>query len=259
MERPDHLPVLLIAELGPTRDYLREVALVLGSLQRAFLPKHPRDWQHGLEVTMRGLSTQPFMVAGEAVQASLDLVSNKVRLDGNKWPLKDYDGPELFQEVQVWLQSKGVDVELEEPKFTDGSRHFDAGQANAYAGALWWMEARFRDLKAGINEGVTSPILLYPHHFDLSLVWFPYDDERQLRLGFSTGDETIAEPYLYLTAYPEPAGFTAIELPKAAHWQSDGFSGAILPYAVLQADKQPTELLKTCARQTLLKARALFG
>jgi hypothetical protein len=145
------LPKLVSKDLGPTRDYLRDVALVLGSLQRAFLPKHPRDWQHGLEVTMRGLSTQAFSVAGQETRAILDLVRNKVRLGGDKWALQDCDGPELFQEVRVWLQGNGIDVELEEPEFDASSRQFDAVEAGAYAEALWWMEARFRTLKAGLD------------------------------------------------------------------------------------------------------------
>jgi hypothetical protein len=253
------LPKLVSKDLGPTRDYLREVALVLGSLQRAFLPKHPRAWQHGLEVTMRGLSTQAFTVAGQETRALLDLVRNKVRLGGDKWSLQDCDGPELFQEVRVWLQGNGIDVELEEPEFDASSRQFDAVEAGAYAEALWWMEARFRTLKAGLDEGVASPILLYPHHFDLSLVWFPHDDERQLGLGWSTGDETISEPYLYLTAYPEPAGFTAIKLPGGAHWQSDGFNGAILPYAALVSNSEPEKLFEQFASGTMAKARPLFS
>jgi len=253
------LPKLVSKDLGPTRDRLREVALVLGSLQRTFLPKHPRDWQHGLEVTMRGLSTQAFTMSGHETRALLDLVRNKVRLGGDKWSLRDCDGSELFQEVRVWLQSNGVDVEPEEPEFAGGSRQFDAVEAGAYAEALWWMEARFRTLKAGLGEGVTSPILLYPHHFDLSLVWFPHDDERQLGLGFSTGDETIVEPYLYLTAYPEPDGFTDIKLPGGAHWQSDGFNGAILPYAALASSPDPEKLFEQFAGGTMAKARPLFN
>lgn len=252
------LPKLVSKNLVPTRDRIRDAALVLGSLQRAFLPKHPRDWQHGLEVTMRGLSTQAFMVAGKETRASLDLVTYKVRLDGNKWPLKHCDGPEILREVRAWVQAQDVEAELEETKFSNGGG-FDPEQAKAYAEALWWLDARFRALKAELKEGVTSPILLYPHHFDLSLVWFPYDDERQLGLGFSTGDETITEPYLYLTAYPEPKGFTAIGLPGGAYWQSDGFSGAILPYSALRASDRPEELFGQFANRTFAEARELFG
>jgi hypothetical protein len=252
------LPTLNSKDLGPTRDRLRDAALVLSSLQRAFVPESPRQWQYGLEVNMRGLSTQPFKVAGQELRATLDLVRYKVRLADNKWPLQACDGPELFSEVQVWLQSQGIEAELEKPKFSD-SAEFNPAEAGLYAEALWWLEAQFRDLKAGIREGVTSPLLLYPHHFDLSLVWFPHDDERQLGVGWSAGDESVAEPYLYLTAYPEPKGFTDIKLPDGAHWQSEGFSGGILPYAALAASDRPAELFKQFAADTLAAARTLFG
>lgn len=254
------LSLLLIKELAPTRDRLRDAALVLGKLQQAFLPKHPRDWQRGLEVTMRGISTQTFMIGGTETRASIDLVRHKVRLGGSKWRLDEYDGPELFKNVRVWLESQGVKVTLEEPEFGGGKgQRFDAEQATAYAEALWWLDKQFRDLKASLTEGMTSPILLYPHHFDLSLVWFPHDDERQLTIGWSTGDETIAEPYVYLTAYPEPTGFTELKLPAGTYWQKDGFSGAILPYAILQASGQPAVLFERFGWGTLKAARPLLG
>jgi hypothetical protein len=252
------LPALHDEELGPTRDRLRDAALVLSSLQRAFVPKHPRDWQYGLEVNMRGLSTQPFTVDGEEVRATLDLVRHKVRLGNERWSLKYTDGPELLAEIKVWLLAAGADVELEEPAFSDSSG-FDPEQAAHYAEALWWLEEQFRELKVELTEGVTSPILLYPHHFDLSLVWFPHDDERQLAIGWSTGDEIIPEPYLYLNAYPEPDGFTKLSLPAAAHWQTKGFSGAVLPYAALAASKEPAALFKQVAVETFKQAHSLLG
>jgi hypothetical protein len=257
MNKP--LPELDSATLGPTRDCLREIALVIGKLQRAFLPEHPRQWEHGLEVTMRGINTQAFMVGDEETRASIDLVRGKVRLGDDNWRLKDVNGPALLNIFRDWLAARGVDAEIEEPKFAAPDWQIEKDQVLAYAEALWWMDARFRQLKATLHEGVTSPILLYPHHFDLSLVWFPHDDERQLGLGFSTGDETIPEPYLYLTAYPEPAGFTGIKLPAEAYWQKDGFSGAILPYAKLQAAQNPQELFEQFAARTLGEARPLFN
>jgi hypothetical protein len=252
------LPELDSAGLGPTRDCLREVALVLGRLQRAFLPENPRQWEHGLEVTMRGISTQALKIGDEEVRASIDLVRGKVRLGNDKWPLKEIDGPALLKILQEWLVSKGIDVEIDPPKFDNPAWQIDKDQVVAYADALWWIDERFRQLKASLAEGVTSPILLYPHHFDLSLVWFPYDDERQLGLGFSTGDENVAEPYLYLTAYPEPAKFTDIKLPAGAHGQKDGFSGAVLPYAKLQASADPEGLFEEFAAGTFAAARPLF-
>jgi len=66
---------------------------------------------------MRGLSTQGFAVKGREVRASIDLVTHKVRLDGAKWKLEEFDGPELLKNVRVWLESQGVEAEVAEPKF----------------------------------------------------------------------------------------------------------------------------------------------
>jgi hypothetical protein len=252
------LPKLTHKDLAATRDYLQEVVLVIGSLQRAFIEKDPHDWQYGLELGLRGPVTRPLNIAGTDVRASLDLVRAKVRLSGSSWSLKYYAAPEILNNIQVWLESRGVQVRLEQPKFTTATRHFDIQQAQYYATALWWMHEQFRDVKEMLDEGLTSPILLYPHHFDLSLTWFPQNDERQLALGFSTGDENVPEPYLYLTAYPEPAGFSKLSLPSEAHWQGGGFSGAILPYSALSSSKHPEQVFADYAA-TLKAARALFG
>jgi len=220
---------------------LRDAALVLGKLQQVFLPVDPHEWQHGLEVNMRGPLTQAMMVKGREVRASIDLVAHKVRLDGVMWKLEEYDGPELYKNVRVWLESQGVDGELAEPAFGGAGKEYDAEQAKAYGEALWWLDKQFRIVKAGLEGGLTSPILVYPHHFDLSLVWFPNNDEKQLSLGWSTGDETIAEPYLYLT------GLEQRKLPEGVFWQTEGFTGAVLPYDALVKSSEPEELFRRFA------------
>jgi hypothetical protein len=237
------LPTLDITAFAPTRNYLQDAALAIGSLQRGFLPKHPRFWQYGLEVTMRGISTQPFTVKDQELRVVLDFVRHTVRFGETGWRLDAYGGAELFNNFKIWLESQGLDTQLETPKF-NGTGHYDEDQGATYAEALWWIDKQFRILKAKIDQGVTSPILLYPHHFDLALSWFPFDDDKQFTIGFSTGDENVKQPYLYLTAYPEPAGFKGLKLPKGAYWQTDGFSGAILPYSTLQSSPKPAELFE---------------
>lgn len=234
------LPELYGENLRPTRDYLRDVALALGSFQRAFLEPHQRLWQYGLEVTMRGISTQAVPINDEEVRVSLDLVRRKVRLGDIAWSLHEYGGVEVYNNLKVWLETRRVRAELEQPEFS-GSSQFNSEQATSYAEALWWLDKRLRVLEAEIKDGVTSPVLLYPHNFDLSLSWFPHDDDRQVSIGFSAGDESVYEPYLYLTAYPEPNNFKTLKLPKESIWQEKGFSGAVLPYATLAGSNNPDQ------------------
>jgi hypothetical protein len=178
------------------------------------------------------------------VHASIDLVTYKVRLDGSKWLLSDYDGPELFNAVRAWLEAKQLPVSLELPEFAASPGQFDSIQADQYAEALWWFNHQLRQIKAGVSGGLTSPVLLYPHHFDLSLVWYPEANEHQYVLGFSIGDDIVPVPYVYLTAYPNADELKHRPLPAGAYWQSDGFKGAVLPYAALQVAKQPEKLMR---------------
>ena len=59
-----------------------------------------------------------------------------------------------------------------------------------------------------------------------------YADE-QMIFGFSAGDRAIATPYLYLSLYPEPAGWHGGPLPSGSSWTEKGFRGELLPYAKL--------------------------
>jgi hypothetical protein len=249
----------IASDFNPTRDYLQDVCLAMSSLQRGFLSKHPRDWQYGLEVTMRGISTQEFEVNGEKTRVLLDLVKNKVRMDGVWWPLEEYSGAEIFKNFKVWLESKNASVKLDEPEFAGG--RFDQEQAHNYAEALWWMYEQFEAISKEFKTGVTAPIFLYAHHFDLALVWFPWDDERQIGIGFSTGDETIPEPYIYLTIYPESKDFADIKIPEGAHLQKEGFSGLVLPYKALQESDDPGTLLHSFVGPTVsyIISGNLFG
>jgi hypothetical protein len=250
------LPTLIFEDLVLTRDYLRDLGVVMSRLQRLYLEPHPRQWEHGLEVTMRGFSTQTLKISSGENRLLLDLVKHKLRIGGSNWRLDDYSPPELLKNINVWLESHKIGQKIERPEFRRSA--YSRDQATSYAEALWWFDHQLKLTKVDLIEGVTSPVLLYPHHFDLALSWFPWDDERQFTLGWSTGDENIAEPYAYLTAYPELKRYQDLELPGEAFWQTTGFSGAIMPYTALQSAEDPAALFHRFALDTMLAGRDLF-
>jgi hypothetical protein len=116
------------------------------------------------------------------------------------------------------------------------------------------IDAVLKEFRAGLRRE-SSPVQLWPHHFDLALNWFSgrlvpdqdpddaeYADE-QMNFGFSTGDEGIPEPYFYVTAYPVPAGWMEATLPDEAYWQAAGWTGAVLPYGAVSAAADGRRLL----------------
>jgi hypothetical protein len=64
-----------------------------------------------------------------------------------------------------------------------------------------------------------------------------------MNFGFSTGDDGIPDPYFYITAYPLPTGLVKTKLPPEASWHTLGWTGAVLPYAVLTNAEQPEQKL----------------
>jgi len=155
---------------------------------------------------------------------------------------------ELAAHVQAFLQSAGVsDVPQgssggsEVPGEPDGSSGYSPQEANKLARALSAVSGEMAAFRAGIREE-TSPIQVWPHHFDLSMIWLPghkvpdqdpsneeYAD-KQMNFGFVFGDEVIDEPYFYVTAYPLPDELPMVQLPAGTIWKTNGFSGAVLLY-----------------------------
>ena len=222
-----------------TRDYLQDVAKVIGKAQQVFLPQNPHEWQKGLEITAEGLVSQTFQTNAGDTRIILDMRKGEVRIDDKTWPLV-VPASELLLQLEEWAGK-----EIAQPDFMTHEPTFKANEAHVLADVLGWVREQLQKLKNGTNTGSTSPILLFPHHFDASLVWFPDDTEKQLSFGFSTGDETITEPYFYSTAYPEPPEFTNIELPEHAFWQHQDFSGAVITYNVLAEKPDAEEVLQT--------------
>ena len=122
------------------------------------------------------------------------------------------------------------------------------------------------EFRAGIREE-TSPIQLWPHHFDLSMLWLPGekipgqdpDDEeyadKQMNFGFTFGDAGIPEPYFYVSAYPQPDALPSIDLPVGTVWHTDGFNGAVLTYRNLLESRDPFGYLLDLWQRMLLAGR----
>jgi hypothetical protein len=131
---------------------------------------------------------------------------------------------------------------------------YSAHQAAAMGRVLGSVTAAMVRFRARIAEEC-SPIQVWPHHFDLSMLWLPGakipgenpDDEeaadKQMNFGFTFGDDAIPEPYFYVTAYPLPDDLPGISLPDGSVWRSQGFNGAFLPYAGLLSAGEPSEYL----------------
>lgn len=253
-------PLLPPEELRPSRDTIHVYSQLLGAVRRALTPPQKHWWHISLQATAAGLTTTPIPCDDLTFELALDLTTHEFCIstsNGDWWDmtLRGQSGREFVEETLSALDTLGVEVDVDRSQFDDGSRRaYDTTVVEDYWQAASQIDVLLKQFKGELREE-TSPVQLWPHHFDFSLVWFsgrlvpgedPQDAENadeQMAFGFSTGDGGIPEPYFYITAYPWQDALTQFDLPPGAQWHTEGWNGALLLYNTLVKSEEPREQL----------------
>ena len=259
-------PTLDPDAIGVTRDALHAYAGVLGDWLKATRAKRKHWWHASLRPSLTGLTTG---VIHSNIDFEIELnlrksaISVHTSTGERMWEeLHGQPAVQVGAQVLSFLESAGVSAKPQSSVAGDdasadaqGFAGYSGEEANKLARALSAVSSALVTFRAGIREE-SSPIQLWPHHFDLSMIWLPghkipdqdpADEEyadKQMNFGFAFGDESFAEPYFYVTAYPLPAVMAQVELPAGTTWKSGGFNGAILLYKDLITMDNPAAYLQ---------------
>ena len=264
--------------LPGTRDALHAYAAVLGKWLTTSRSPRKHWWQGSLLPSVGGLTTGVLYGVID-YEIELDLLLGRLRVRTSEGaelvePLRGQAAAELARGISSFLTSNGIDEQHtpSDDAYADTQSHtgtYSAACARTVARAWSSIASTLEELRAGIREE-TSAIHLWPHHFDLSMVWLPGDKlpgqdplsleaaetaDKQMNFGFTLGDNTIAEPYFYVTAYPPPDAPPALPLPEGAVWQTEGFTGVTLRYRRLMTTADPRRFLLDLWRDLLSAGR----
>lgn len=264
-----NFPTLEREPLATTRDALHAYAKVLGAWLKHCRGKRKHWWHASLRPSLNGITTG--VVYGPAA-FELELNLRESVLKGTassgaalEEPLRGQSSGELSQTIDEFLAEAGV---TDRPELAADSARFDYApdQARLAGQAFHAIAAALTRLRARIPEEA-SPLQVWPHHFDLSMIWLPGEkifgqdptdeenSDKQMNFGFTLGDADRPDPYLYVTAYPSPEAMTGLHLPAGTRWITEGFTGAILPYATLINEADPDGYLQTLWEQLIEAAR----
>lgn len=254
-------PLLDDARWQATRDAVHVYARVVGRIRRALAPRQKHWWHTSLLATASGLTTSPLRAGNTTFEVMLDLAAGKLvvvtsRGEHVEQTLLGQSAPAFCQETLAALGGLGIEVAVDRSLFADETPLvYEPSEAHRLWQALSQVDVVLKEFKAGLRRE-TSPVQLWPHHFDLAMLWFsgrlvpgqdPANEEwsdEQMNFGFSTGDAAIPEPYFYATAYPLPPGLSSLALPAGAVWHREGWQGALLPYeAIISSDDPHARLL----------------
>ena len=251
-------PALDPGAIRGTREALHAYSRLLGDLLKAVRPRRKHWWHASLRPSLTGLTTG-VVRAAQDFEVELDLLESAMRVRGVAGEHVERLHGQSIASSAAWLDDVLASSGIEGlPRRDDSSEAaFDGYSVTCtqqLQGAFASVAAALEDFRAGIREE-TSPIQVWPHHFDLSMLWLPgqrvagqdpgneeYAD-KQMNFGFVLGDAGIGEPYFYVTAYPLPQTLPRIDLPPGTTWSSVGFSGAVLRYADLCETADPAAYL----------------
>jgi hypothetical protein len=240
-------PALTLTDWQPTRDTLQSYAQVLGAVRGALSPRQKHSSHRSLLAAACGLTTTPIPFGPLTFELTLDLAAHRVVISNNLgrvWQqrLRGQSQAALLDEVSGGLAALGVTASLDGTAISNAAPGtYDVGAVERYWQALSQIDQVMKVFR-GELRGETMPVQLWPHHMDLSMLWFsgrrvpghenerPQTADEQMNFGFSTGDGGLPEPYFYITAYPLPAGLTDTPLPSGATWHTAGWTGAVLRY-----------------------------
>jgi hypothetical protein len=242
---------------------LHAYARVLGNCLKAARAKRKHWWHASLRPSLRGLTTG-IVHADIDFEMELDFRSSHfhIRTASGESHSELLRGQPVYQLVDVigdFLLATGIKKDAADHLNlnVENSQPFDAyseEQANLIGRIFSDVAATMASFRAGVREE-TSPIQVWPHHFDMSMLWLPGEkiegqdpgneeySDKQMNFGFVLGDDSIAEPYFYITAYPLPDALPHTSLPGGSIWQTTPFPGAVLLYESLAAMSNPTDYL----------------
>lgn len=249
--------------IGPTRDALHAYAQVIGNWAEGHRRRRKHWWHISLRPGLRGLTTGVIR-AHPDFELELDCGSSAIRVTHDlgmaSLNLCGQSAREIARFVREQLGMAGIDANREcgvpdDDAISDEPHPAYSSQvARELHRVHASVAAALEELRAGIREE-TSPIQVWPHHFDLAMVWLPgtrvkgqdpADEEsadKQMNFGFLFGDDFVPEPYFYVTAYPHPEALENVGLPAGTTWYVDGFKGAVLRYRDLAREDDPSGYL----------------
>ena len=254
-----------------TRTALHQAMQPLRSARLLGVDPMPNDLHYSTLPTRSGASTGPLSFGG-ALQ--LDYASGAIvyQREGQavfSVALEGHHQTSLFDAVFAELAKAGHNLEPNRSKVTETAPFkLDLGQAKTYAEVQHRMYGVLAEVKSHMY-GPQTPLVLWPHGFDLSTLWFAAGmnehEDPQINFGFSPGTPDVGQPYFYFYAWPLPDGLSD-QLHPALTWNTDwGTPGAVLTYDKFANEPDPEAMAAAIliesyhTASSLLKANVASG
>lgn len=239
-------------ELIKTKNALQYAAKLIKEIQFAYYNDElPQQAEHSLKPHPSGLTTRQLKDLGQLVLNFSDLSISLKKGEDKRFSvsLSGHSAASLAKEVVGKFSEIGATINTERiNKQCSDESPFELNSqiAGNYANAIDAIYTVFsRIISRFIGKYQISPILFWPHGFDMAFITFFTDDLTQgtgphVMGGFSSGSAGIDEPYIYFYFFGKPSDSKSgkyypdniedVPLPNYSKWHTEGWKGLVIPY-----------------------------
>jgi hypothetical protein len=239
-----------------TRKSLHLAAQVIGGIKKVSVQPLPNYAHLGLYVVKDGLTSGRLADGGELrlnfSQSSVVYICPENTVSTTA--LQGQTQASLTDAVLKAMEDAGHPaMSVDRTKIADQTPlTVNMGSATEYQQALYSIYSAIARFRARLI-GSMSPVIIFPHGFDASFLWFSRGSvestDPHLNFGFSPGSAGFPRPYVYSYASPLPTAYFDVKLPALAHFVRDPWKGIVIDYDKLAAENDPESVLE----QTLIE------
>lgn len=269
----------------PTAENLQQAVFLFGLINRVTQPRQPMWLQLAVHPTPTGLQSPALPQGGTlsldfttldfryttAVGQTTSLAINTRTQRDLLADLVTLLAPELPEIAKAENVYSRLAVALAERDYTPpddpadwlatAPLQIDKALAAAYAGVQYRMYTAVARFRARLR-GTLSPLVVWPHHFDLSFLTFQGADvddyQPHVNIGFAPYSDGLDQPYFYAYAYPYPDEYDVPTLPTGAVWYTSGWTGVVIPYDTLAAQSDAEAYVEASCAQILAGLQPLL-
>lgn len=233
-------PKFLVADFAQVRKKNHSIAKVIGKFREKLVEPIAKNDNLWLTIVKQGFCTPPMADFNELeIGCDIEKMIIEIADEGGKYESFGVIGKTqsaISAEIARVLTEKfGVNSAVSSQDFDD-SKAIEIAESDAkdFLAQFVNYSELLKAFHKSIQNGVKTNICLWPHHFDNAFKWFSGrkidEQDEQMGIGVSNGDETYELPYVYMTLWPALRKTNTLEIPDGAVLHDYGWSGLILPY-----------------------------
>jgi hypothetical protein len=225
-----------------TREQFHTVAKIIGKVRETLVTPLAKNDNLWLNVVDKGFA-MPEIENMKNIEIGCNIESMKIEISvSGKYDSIDFNGKslaEIANNLMINLNLLGIEKSIDFSPFISSDKiDVSDNDSSDFLTQLYNFHRLLKEFHSRIREGVKTQVCLWPHHFDNAFIWYSgkkvNEQDEQMGIGVSNGDEMYPLPYIYMTFGPPLRTTNKLEIIDGAILHDSDWTGLILPYEAIE-------------------------